>query len=86
MRGSASPVRGSNLKVSVSKNENTGLVSKVERPSRTSVTKDESPNMILGSLQEEEERRQVKHWYELRLDGKPPERRAYHSSFIHNKR
>lgn len=25
-------------------------------------------------------------WYELRLAGKYPERRAYHSSFLHNKK
>lgn len=23
-------------------------------------------------------------WYELRVQGQPPEKRAYHSSFIHN--
>jgi hypothetical protein len=25
-----------------------------------------------------------KNWYEIRVNGTPPERRAYHSSFIHN--
>jgi hypothetical protein len=29
---------------------------------------------------------EYQNWYEFRMNAKGPERRAYHSSFIHNRR
>jgi hypothetical protein len=40
-------------------------------------------SLLTHLLQVQEE---YANWYELRVSGKPPERRSYHSSFAHNNR
>ena len=45
-----------------------------------------SAALDFNSLKKEEYQGEDVNWMELRLAGKCPERRGYHSSFIHNRK
>jgi hypothetical protein len=56
------------------------------------IGEDNSGGSRSGFYEDKEERKDMallntdlcdKNWYELRVDGEQPDRRAYHSSFIH---
>ena len=45
--------------------------------------KDTGPNGYEENGEEDKDYENTDNWYELRLQGKLPERRAHHSSFVH---
>ena len=71
--------------ISVSKNDLSNFVEKMEEESKEYLAK--RPTLGLQNIGPGEEvAGEDKNWYELRLQGKYPERRGYHSTFSYNRK
>ena len=77
--------RDSNLQVTVDKAKTLLGVEKIENSPNLGKQDSMKINFAQGEYQDEDQRLN-KYWYEMRLQGKQPDRRAYHTTFMHNRK